>query len=229
MSLDRGEGLATITQLNWPAGLILWGWIIFFLLWWGNPTNTERYSLTKHCFINTRHFDSYFFLLIFLPCPSHLSSPSFRWSKAWFKSPLQIFCQQKLVHADLFCFISTVLLPPSSFHVVPLFLSLIVRSAPGCTRQYNHFHFHHFLSNFRRECPPTMPHLWMVLVCGNEYKLNCPTSISTLLEAVAPLVTQLAVLDGVTGVKEGLQAQLKLVQVDHTQLWLAQQEVKVHV
>lgn len=50
------------------------------------------------------------------------------------------------------------------------------------------------------------------------------------LEAVAPLVVrQLVVLEGVTGVEEGLHAQLVLVHVNGTQLGFVQQEVKVHV
>lgn len=50
------------------------------------------------------------------------------------------------------------------------------------------------------------------------------------LEAVAPLVVgQLAVLEGIAGVEEGLHAQLILVQVNGTELGLVQQEVKVHV
>lgn len=53
-----------------------------------------------------------------------------------------------------------------------------------------------------------------------SFLFNHP-SVLTLrfLEAVAPLVVrQLAVLEGVTGVEEGLHAQLVLVQVDGTQL-----------
>lgn len=53
---------------------------------------------------------------------------------------------------------------------------------------------------------------------------------SWLLEAVAPLVIrEFAVLEGVTGVKEGLDAGLILVQVDGVDLRVVQQEVIVHV
>lgn len=51
------------------------------------------------------------------------------------------------------------------------------------------------------------------------YSTLLPHLTLRLLEAVAPLVVrQLAVLEGVTRVEEGLHAQLVLVQIDGTQL-----------
>lgn len=66
----------------------------------------------------------------------------------------------------------------------------------------------------RRSLPASVPHLLT----------------SWLLEAVAPLVVrEFAILEGVTGVKEGLDAGLILVQVDGVDLRVVQQEVIVHV
>lgn len=61
---------------------------------------------------------------------------------------------------------------------------------------------------------------------------SCPPACLTcrLLEAVAPLVVgELAVLEGVAGVEERLDAGLVLIQVDGIDLRVVQQEVVVHV
>lgn len=53
---------------------------------------------------------------------------------------------------------------------------------------------------------------------------------SRLLEAVAPLIVgELAILEGVTGVEERLDAGLIFIQVDGIDLWVVKQEIIVHV
>lgn len=166
-----GQWLTAVTQLYWPVGLFLWVWISFFPYFGKAILQTQKDSFTKQLQkkynIRKRHSDFHFFHYTFLPYPPRLSSQSFSQSNYWFKPPPTF---KFSVNKNLS--LMTVLLPPSSFHVLPLPFSLIILSASGCRRPYNHLHFHHILSNSCRECPMTVSYFWMVLGCGNDCRLN---------------------------------------------------------